>query len=462
MINIDIIKKTFCIYPYNDIFRVSITYKKQRYSKIFETEEECNNYIKNIVGDEEYNKRNFEAFNYNFKKYIQDNNLLTEKQNQIWKKICEKYKGCGPNKSRKSHIEKIKTITLFDIYNILERNNWTCYYSKLNFDINISYLSPSIERIDSQLGYIKDNCVIVLEFCQNLKNAYSLEEFKRCIISISTGIIQEDHDETIKNNLIGGGKKKGLKKWKQIDLSKPLRMSKIEYYIYEILKNTNEYISRIEITNLILTKYNLEVSKGGLHFALNKMLKNKYVIVDKNHTIFKYKLETSNNIKKINKDINITCGFCKNKFNILEFRARDARGNNVGINLNLCHTVCSNCNTSYTNKYKNKDIETFILRQISGRTMKKGNVTKENIKKIKGIDGKCAITGMPLIANNNTEKFNQASPDRIDNNNGYNIDNIRIICLALNFAKNNYNISDDTILNIIKNIYYNISNINTK
>ena len=40
--------------------------------------------------------------------------------------------------------------------------------------------------------------------------------------------------------------------------------------------------------------------------------------------------------------------------------------------------------------------------------------------------------------------------------------NIYMNCLALNFAKNNYNISDDTILNIIKNIYYNISNINTK
>ena len=39
-----------------------------------------------------------------------------------------------------------------------------------------------------------------------------------------------------------------------------------------------------------------------------------------------------------------------------------------------------------------------------------------------------------------------------------NIDNTQIICLALNLAKNEYVISNDTILDIIKNIYSNISN----
>ena len=70
-------------------------------------------------------------------------------------------------------------------------------------------MSPSIDRIDSCDIYSIDNCVVTLEFCQFLKNAYSLYEFKRCINSIATKNL--DDNENTKNNLIGGGKKKGIK-----------------------------------------------------------------------------------------------------------------------------------------------------------------------------------------------------------------------------------------------------------
>jgi hypothetical protein len=105
-------------------------------------------------------------------------------------------------------------------------------------------------------------------------------------------------------------------------------------------------------------------------------------------------------------------------------------------------------------------MDTFILRHISGRNnnWKKGNITKKNINQINGFDGKCAISGLPLLIENESGKFNQASCDRINSLFGYNIDNTQIICLALNYAKNEYVISNDTILDIIKNIYSNISN----
>ena len=392
--------------------------------------------------------------NSNFKKYIEANNLLTEQQKNIWIIICKRYSGMGNNISRNSHIKKNKTLNLYDIFNQLQKQYWKCYYSKLNFDINIPYMCPSIDRIDSTdtNAYSKDNCVIVLEFCQLLKNAYDLSEFKRCVSSIATGIL--DENETTTNSLIGGGKKKGIKDWKQIDLNRPLKMSKIQYYIYEILKNKDEYLSRNEITNKIKEIFKDDSSKGGLHSALTKMEKNKYILIDNSEIEWKYKLERTSAISKLNKNTTICCGGCKRQINILEFRARDARGKNKEIDLNLYYTICTDCNTTSTNKYKNKDLPTFILRQISGRPDKKGNVTKENFKQLKGSDGKCAITGIPLIAKNDSGMFNQASPDRIDNTKNY---DIQIICLALNFARNNYdNLSNDTILSIIKNIenYY--------
>jgi len=460
IMNIDIskIRDTFGYHKYDNKFRAEITLNKKKHTKLCETVEECINYIINIIGEEEYNKRRFFAFNRNFNKYIQDNNILSEKQKEIWQVIIKKYNTLGGNKGRASHIKKNKNITLFEIYNQLVKQDWKCYYSKLDFDSNINYLSPSIERSDSNLDYTKDNCVIVLEFCNNFKSSYSILEFKRCVISIATGILQDCDNETI-NKLIGGGKKKGIKDWKQVDLTRPLHMSDLGYYIYEILKNNDEYFSRIEITDLIKDKYNIDASKPGLLYAFRNMINNTYLIVDKSSTCWKYKLETADNIKKINENTNLHCGSCNKEHNILHFRKREARGKNK-LDLNLYYTLCTECNTKCTNKYKNKSMETFILRHISrgNNNYKKGNITKENISQINGIDGKCAISGLPLLIENNSGKFNQASCDRINSSFGYNIDNTQIICLALNLAKNEYVISNDTILDIIKNIYSNISN----
>lgn len=453
MVDITNIKKTFAIYPRYNNFQVSLQYNKKTYHKTFETEYECISYIKDIIGEEEYKKREFEAFNYNFKKYIEDNDLLTPEQNKIWKIICKRYSGMGDKKSsRKSHIKKIKELNLYDVYCQLNKQNWKCYYSNFDFDLDKQFMCPSIDRIDSINGsaYSKDNCVIVLEFCQYLKNAYDLTEFKRCVKSIATRVL--DENETNTNSLIGGGKKKGIKKWNQINLDMPLKMSKIQYYIYKILKNECKYLSRIDITDKIKEKFDFNYSKTGLHHALKN---NNYILVDKSNTDWQYKLKDEDEIKSINENTKICCGKCKKEISILDLRKREARGNNKDIDLNLYHTICTDCNTAYTNKYKNKDIKTFILRQISGRTNKKGNITKDNFNELKGANGKCAVTGLPLIIENNSGKFNQASPDRIDNTKKYDVNNVQIVCLALNLAKKEFNISNDNILDIIVNIYKN-------
>ena len=455
MLNMVDIKKTFAIYPTdNDRYLVQLQYRNETYIKNFNTEDKCIKYIKEILGEDEYSKREFEAFNYNFKKYIQDNNLLTEKNEKIWEMICKRYSGMGHNKSRKSHIKKIKELNLYHIYCQLNKQNWKCYYSNFEFDLNINYMCPSIDRIDSKNAYIKDNCVIVLEFCQYLKNSYDLTEFKRCVTSIIDKKLHEY--ETNTNNLIGGGTKKGIKDWNKIDINRPLKMSKIQYYIYEILKNENELISRNELTEKIKEKFDLDCSKSGLHRALNE---NNYILVDKSNTNWLYKFKNEDEIKSINENTKIFCGQCKEEIHILDLRKREARGGNKGLDLNLYHTICTTCNTNTTNKYKNKNLTTFILRQICGRNNKKGNITKDNFNELKGSNGKCAITGLPLCVETNSGLFNQASPDRIDNTKNYDLDNVQIICLALNLGKKNYyNLSNEEIIRIIKNIYYNIQN----
>lgn len=455
MINPNNIKDTFCIYETGGKLITTFQYNEESHCKTFDTHAECINYQKEILGEEEYYKRKINAFNRNFKKYI--NNLLDDNKQKIWIKVCKLFSGSGNNISRKSHIFKEKTITLYDVYMQLERQEWKCYYSKMDFNLDVEYLNPSIDRTDSTntQSYHKDNITIVTQFVQFFKNAYPVDEMKRAIKSSHVGILDETVCNT--NKLIGGGAKKGIKPWKQINLDRPIHMSNYQYYIYEVLKNIDEYLCRAQIEDKVNKMFGIEVRKKALNQPLKNLEESGYLLVDKNKkNMYKYKLKSIFDIRKINECIKIECGHCKKPINILELRARNARGNK-GLDLNLYHTICTPCNTASTNRYKNKDLCTFILRQITGRG-KKGNITKENFYEIKGSDCRCAITGIQLLHETCSGKFNQASPDRINNDGNYNVDNVQIICLSFNFAKKQFNITNDCIKDIINNIYRNIDN----
>ena len=99
------VKKTFAIFKN----RVQLQYGGKTFSETFDTEEECITFIKNIMGEEEYNKRELFAFNRNFKNWINDR--LPQEQLKIWEVVCKKYTSSGGNKGRESHIEKNKTIS---------------------------------------------------------------------------------------------------------------------------------------------------------------------------------------------------------------------------------------------------------------------------------------------------------------------------------------------------------------
>ena len=385
-------------------------------------------------------------------------NKLDDKQIKIIDILYKKLKTTGGNKGRTSHIIKLKLITIKDLYESLIENNWKCYYSKQEFNCDIDYLHPSIERLNSNDVYTPENTVVVLNLINNMKNAYSMEEFKRGIKSLSDGKIDDNIPGYIPDEThIGGQKsKKNLKTWKQPNLNKPIKMSKTQVDIYENLVGITDFKSNLEIRDLI----GIEYSKETIHHALKDLYDNGYINKEKKGNAFIWKLKTPEEILTLNSNLKIPCGSCKNEYNLSHYRHRDARGVlTKDLDCNLIHTICTGCNTKSTNKYSNSTPKNFILRLINCRKNKKGDINNLNINEI--IKDTCYISGVPIIYKKSTNMFNQASPDRINNEIGYNINNVRIICLMLNLAKKDFNITDEELMKYVKliNFQNSISNL---
>jgi hypothetical protein len=383
--------------------------------------------------------------------------LLPDNQFRIIDILYKKLKTAGGNKGRESHLIKLKLITIKDLHFQLIENNWKCYYSKQDFNCDIDYLHPSIERINSNEHYTKENTVVILELINNMKNAYSMQEFKRGIKSLSEGTLNINTDYVPTETYIGGQKsKKNLKTWKQVNLNKPIQMTKFQVYIYECFGDNIDFKTNTEIRNIIKNKNNIETTKETIHHALNKFYKDGYVYKEKKGNSDIWKFKTTDEILFLNSNLKIPCGRCQNEYNLNYYRYREARGVlTKNLDCNLFYTICTQCNTKSTNKYANSTPENFILRHINGRKNKKGDLNKNNINEI--IKDTCYISGLPIVYKKSTNMFNQASPDRIDNKIGYSLGNVRIICLMLNLAKKNFNITDEELMN-----YVNLINLNLK
>ncbi len=85
------------------------------------------------------------------------------------------------------------------------------------------------------------------------------------------------------------------------------------------------------------------------------------------------------------------------------------------------------------------------LRRAKYRDEKKGRTFNLYVPQVELIlrrcNGRCEVTGMPFnyekTSNSRTPPFSP-SIDRIDSNKGYTMDNIRIVCVATNFAMSNW------------------------
>lgn len=82
-------------------------------------------------------------------------------------------------------------ITKDEIKEIYNQQNGKCYYTDFDFDIKVNRYRPSLDRIDSNKGYSKENCNLVLSIINNMKNDFSHSEFINLIHSVSNEFINK-------------------------------------------------------------------------------------------------------------------------------------------------------------------------------------------------------------------------------------------------------------------------------
>ena len=123
---------------------------------------------------------------------------------------------------------------------------------------------------------------------------------------------------------------------------------------------------------------------------------------------------------------------------------------------------CLECNRRIRNEENNKDPIKFLRRNFvqlrSARKIKGGKSWdlswKDVLEKWKRCKGKCQVSGMKMThRRDGTGKklYTNVSIDRIDNDIGYNKENIRLVCWAVNIMK--HNMSDTELMLWVSRIY---------
>lgn len=72
-------------------------------------------------------------------------------------------------------------LTLEYIQELLEKQDYKCYYTKTSLKIGSKLTNPTLDRVDSSKGYLQGNVVICTEIANTMKNDLSMEEFKNQI-----------------------------------------------------------------------------------------------------------------------------------------------------------------------------------------------------------------------------------------------------------------------------------------
>lgn len=146
--------------------------------------------------------------------YTRKNHLVTAHKNKIQCRICrtlqnlnisqkgETYKGIV----RVAWFNKFKSmavgrdikwdITLEDIYKIAINTDKKCYYTgvDLNFGekTNLKSITVSIDRINSNMPYLKDNIVLCHKRINMMKQELSIEKFQAWCLLVANKIQQDE------------------------------------------------------------------------------------------------------------------------------------------------------------------------------------------------------------------------------------------------------------------------------
>lgn len=412
----------------------------------YKTLDEARTKFREIMGDFEYFKRcNITANCYMMNAYMKDEKL-SQRQKDILKALHKKltyipYDGLSKrSRHARSHMGfKEKSFNIIDIYEIMVKNDWKCGYSGMDFDLTKKHLCPSIDRCDSDVGYVRDNIQIVLTCLNMAKNHYNFDDFKMYMLCLATGtLIEQPKRELSKFRPV---KQDPRTKW--VPMNVPLQMkSQIYAKIFYNSKDRDWF----EFTEL---KNELKIEDGARK-CLQRFYKEGYInrIGDgTKQNPHKWKFKSEEEIIQKNEQEKFNCVGCKLEFPVKDAVPRKTRQKNLEYDCNFYCTMCCSCRNKATINSRDRSIEAKILKLIQPRKKKAGNITRENIHKI--VSDRCAVTGVPLSCDN-PGAFNNVSPDRIDGEKPYDVENTRCVALMVNFMRKNYEIEDSEIRHIIR------------
>lgn len=131
-----------------------------------------------------------------YKKYLDDNDsYVSQVKNKVKydlpKILINKVKNSLKERSKRPNINHDKlemNLTEEYLQDLLEEQNYRCYYSNVPIDPFDPLRSPSVDRINSDLGYIQGNVCICTGYINKAKCDLTVDEFKDMIRNIYNNI----------------------------------------------------------------------------------------------------------------------------------------------------------------------------------------------------------------------------------------------------------------------------------
>jgi hypothetical protein len=135
-------------------------------------------------------------------------------------------------RSNSKEFKRFNSLTEFDIEQQWNKQKGLCYFSKhpMTFELG-EFNKVSVDRLDSTVGYIKENIVLCCESINAMKSIYSINEFKFIVDLLTEGLKDVTPANPRKYRLHSSRKKKDQRKDKEI-IKRVKRNLKREYIHY--------------------------------------------------------------------------------------------------------------------------------------------------------------------------------------------------------------------------------------
>lgn len=330
-------------------------------------------------------------------------------------------------------------LTCDDVFQMLESQECRCAISGIPFDTIKDFLRPSVDAIDPKKGHAVENCHLVLKVVNYAKNRLTVDEFLDVL----------DGERDVVYERPNNAKSKEV--WRVVDPSLPLNMTARQTYVWKALCDLGEASPRKSIQEYVNTVLRPEEDfrKGNTLTSLRLFVQGGYVeqLGKGTHKLYRRKEALAHAV--------VRCSACSSAVPLPELQSRPNRAENFAplgggvFATNQTKNCCRPCRTKRTTHCRNRDRANYVWSKIAARKnadngRKDGDLTKDDLASMCAELAVCPIAGIPLSFTSGWSP-NQASPDRVDNDRGYFKDNVRIVSLLANYARQRTTISDEEL-----------------